>query len=128
MDHPSGRDRLSIEQIRDDAVDQIMRAERRMQVTVDAVDEFAIRAREFGAALARKELTEEITPGLGIVVVMGSGELKDVQLNADSVRTSDPARLGQRILDALNRAETKVRLIRERGLHEISQSIQTVEE
>jgi DNA-binding protein YbaB len=93
-----------------------------MQATAEAVDEFAVRARDFNASLARRIITREIEPGLGIVAVTGSGDLVDVRFNVDGIRTADPARLGERLLRAMNIAEEKIRGIRERGLENISKT------
>ncbi|WP_425547382.1 YbaB/EbfC family nucleoid-associated protein [Actinomadura vinacea] len=110
-------------QQRDLAADRIMRLERQMRVTADAVDEFATRVRHLDSSLAKKGVVQGIEPGLGAVIVDGNGELQDVKFNVDDVRTTDPARLGDRVLCAINEAKDKIQLIREHGLRDISKSV-----
>jgi DNA-binding protein YbaB len=104
-------------------VDQVARAERRMQVTAQAIDEFVMRVQELDATMKKKGIVQQVEPGLGSVIVRGNGDLAEVRLDLEKIPTSDVGQLGPRIVKAIRLAEQKAAKLRERQVQEIRDSI-----
>lgn len=110
FDHDAGRARL----------DEIVTAERRVELTVEAIEEYAQRIREFEDSLPSRGTKQPIESGLGIVVVDGTGRLRDVRLDVRRVSAAEADALGKKILRSIKHAEARVKSFRSDQLKKLS--------
>lgn len=101
-------------------LDDIATAERRLQLAVEAIEEYAQRVQEFNSSLPRRGVRQPIDTGLGTVVVDGTGRLRDIQLDLRRIRDVSANTLGEKILRAIKAGELKAKNFRDRGLKELS--------
>ena len=101
-------------------LDDIATAERRLQLTAEAIEEYAQRVQEFSSSLPRRGVKQPIDADLGTVVVDGTGRLRDIQLDVRRIRDVSANTLGERIVRAIRVGEAKAKNFRDRGLKELS--------
>ncbi|GAA4618876.1 hypothetical protein GCM10023195_85120 [Actinoallomurus liliacearum] len=82
-------------------------ASRRTEHLVNASEELLVKRERITASLKKLAVKAQISPDLGVVTVTADHRII-INLNQAKVAVSDTSKLGERILDALSRAETKL--------------------
>jgi DNA-binding protein YbaB len=72
--------------------------------------------------IAQIVVEEEIGGGYGVVVVDGSGSLRDVRLDRTAVRTARPATVARNVVTAIDSAETRIRRLHGERLADLSRT------
>ncbi|MEV5751863.1 YbaB/EbfC family nucleoid-associated protein [Actinoallomurus sp. NPDC052308] len=101
---------------------EVEEAERRTQVTVDAVEQYAQQLRSLKDSFGRLGIKQSINPNLGYVVMNGNGDLMKIQLDPATLKAADPTLVGQRILDAIRAAQSRISRVREQKFAEVAES------
>lgn len=121
MIHGRKSDIESLRARRDELVNLIERTRARVEAAEAAMTE----ADDFKEDIRRRVWEQEIHPSLGVVKIDCDGYLRDVQLDASAVRQSDTAKLGSRILTAIQEAEARAAVERKEGLEKIFRHVTT---
>ena len=90
---------------------------------VTAIEETLAKMEKVDASLLRKGVSCAIESGIGKVVVDGSGDLVQVQLNANSIASSDSAKLGTRVVAAVRLAQNKANDLRNDLIDELAREM-----
>ncbi|GAA4630574.1 hypothetical protein GCM10023196_056460 [Actinoallomurus vinaceus] len=105
----------------DDLRAELISASRRTEHLVEASEELFAKRERMSAGLARLVVKAQIAPDLGTIKLMADGRLT-IDLDHAKVAVSDASTLGERILDALSRAETKLEKLRAKVFSETTAS------
>jgi DNA-binding protein YbaB len=101
------RDRSSLEKLRvmqDELSGALKRLESRAQASAEAFRQ----ADELDRELERTRFRYPIEPGLGEVTIVGTGELVQIEFDLENLKTTDVAKLGARVVQAIQGAEKLV--------------------
>jgi hypothetical protein len=79
-----------------------------IRACVDQANEEFAAAKQRAEAWRTSEFVERIEPDLGTVTVLGTGELKSVELRSYRVTHYSGVTVGRAVAEAINRAERRV--------------------
>ncbi|WP_433179469.1 hypothetical protein [Actinoallomurus sp. CA-150999] len=100
---------------------ELISASRRTEHLVDASEELLAKRERMIAGLARLVVKAQIAPDLGVVNLTADGRLT-IDLDHTKVTVSDTSKLGERILEAISSAETKLDKLRAKAFRETTAS------
>lgn len=101
-------------------LDEIVTAESRLRLTVEAIEDYARRVQEFKTALPRRGVKQPIGAGIGTVVVDGTGRLRNIHLDVQRTRGLNSDEFCEMILRAIKVGEAKARNLCSQGLKDIA--------
>ncbi|GAA0316745.1 YbaB/EbfC family nucleoid-associated protein [Actinoallomurus spadix] len=100
----------------------IEEVERRTQVTVDAVEQYAQQLRALQRSFSRLGIKQEIDSNLGFVFVNGNGDLVKIDLSPEGLRSVDASLVGHCVLAAIKAGQSRVKRFRDQKFKELADS------
>ena len=103
--------------------EEVIAAVARVAARVEGIESVLAQIEDLDDSVADKRVSCSIAADMGTVVVDGNGQLVGVRLNSDAFGSGDIARLGVRLVAAINAARDQVGRSRGERIDELARNM-----